>query len=194
MTHNASEFARPRLLSQPVAGDETARQLAALGARDPNEWTALFEQHRDLVFRAALAQLGEREAAEDVTGQVFLEAIEGIRRYRDRGRPLSAWLLTIARHRCLDAVRKRKRDETLAARQTADVQPPVVPHSLLALEALTREQREIIHLRFVEDLSIEEAARVSGRTPGAVKALQHRALRQLRAQLESNTTQGKGHA
>ena len=89
--NEASELARPRLLPRPIEEHETVSQLDALRARDPQAWTALFEDHRDLVFRSALAQTGARETAEDITGQVFLEAIEGIGRYRDRGRPLSAW-------------------------------------------------------------------------------------------------------
>ncbi|MGE3075853.1 MAG: RNA polymerase sigma factor [Dehalococcoidia bacterium] len=55
--------------------------------------------------------------------------------------------------------------------------------ALAALGELTPEQREVIHLRFVEDLPIHEVARLTGRSAGAVKSLQHRALRQLRSQL-----------
>jgi RNA polymerase sigma-70 factor (ECF subfamily) len=190
--NEASELARPRLLPRPIEEHETASQLDALRARDPQAWTALFEDHRDLVFRSALAQTGARETAEDITGQVFLEAIEGIGRYRDRGRPLSAWLLTIAKHRSLDAVRKRRR-ERAAALPIAGTDVPASDPALLALASLTVDQRQIIHLRFVEDLSIDEVARVTGRSAGAVKALQHRALHQLRSQLRPTQPQGQSH-
>ena len=190
--NEASELARPRLLPRPIEEHETASQLDALRARDPQAWTALFEDHRDLVFRSALAQTGARETAEDITGQVFLEAIEGIGRYRDRGRPLSAWLLTIAKHRSLDAVRKRRR-ERAAALPIAGTDVPASDPALLALASLTVDQRQIIHLRFVEDLSVDEVARVTGRSAGAVKALQHRALHQLRSQLRRTQPQGQSH-
>jgi RNA polymerase sigma-70 factor (ECF subfamily) len=190
--NEASELARPRLLPRPIEEHETASQLDALRARDPQAWTALFEDHRDLVFRSALAQTGARETAEDITGQVFLEAIEGIGRYRDRGRPLSAWLLTIAKHRSLDAVRKRRR-ERAAALPIAGTDVPASDPALLALASLTVDQRQIIHLRFVEDLSVDEVARVTGRSAGAVKALQHRALHQLRSQLRPTQLQGQSH-
>jgi RNA polymerase sigma-70 factor (ECF subfamily) len=185
--HDTSELARPRLLANASQPTETELFLQALRERDPAAWTRLFEEHQHIVYRAALAQVGERELAEDVTAQVFLEAIEGIRRYRDRGKPIGAWLMSIARHRSLDALRKRRRE----ARATPPPSPEGAAHVVVALDALERlttEQRQIMHLRFVEDLSIETVATLTGRSPGAVKSLQHRALRQLRAQL----TQAKG--
>ena len=180
-----SSFSIPK-----VAGQD---QLAALRSREPAAWTALFEQHRDLVFRLAFSQVGDRELAEDITGQVFLEAIEGIRRYRDRGSPLEAWLVTITRHRSLDALRKRRR-EAAAGVAPGPAAAPEVSAALEALAVLTADQREVIHLRFVEDLSIEQVASATGRTVGAVKSLQHRALRQLRAQLSDPPTGGNHHA
>lgn len=167
----------------PVVSDETAvRRLDALRQREPAAWSALFEENRDAVFRAALAQVRDRDLAEDITGQVFLEAIQGIRRYRDRGAPLVAWLLAIARHRSVDALRKRRREERTGLPPEQEPALTVNP-ALAVLGELTSEQREVIHLRFVEDLSIAEVAQLTGRSAGSVKSLQHRALRQLRAQL-----------
>ena len=179
---DTTELARPRLLTTARPPTELDLFIEALRSRETEAWTALFEEHRHLVYRAALAQVGERELAEDVTAQVFLEAIEGIGRYRDRGKPISAWLLAIARHRSLDAIRKRRRDGTTAT-APADTGHEPSTAALEALHVLTPEQREVVHLRFVEDLSIETVATMTGRSPGAVKSLQHRALRQLRAHL-----------
>lgn len=176
-----TELARPRLLTTASPPTEIDPFVEALRARETDAWTALFEEQRHLVYRAALAQVGERDLAEDITAQVFLEAIEGIRRYRDRGKPMSAWLLSIARHRSLDAVRKRRRVPPVLEPSSAP--PDTAAAALDALHILTPEQREVVHLRFVEDLSIETVATMTGRTPGAVKSLQHRALRQLRAYL-----------
>ena len=180
--NESSELAHPGIFSPTVPADAGSERIRALREREPAAWTALFEEHRDTVFRAALSQVGDRELAEDITGQVFLEAIEGIRRYRDRGAPLTAWLLAIARHRSVDALRKRRRDERAQAMPAPNPAFTANP-ALAALGQLTIEQREVIHLRFVEDLPLEEVARLTGRSAGAVKSLQHRALRQLRSQL-----------
>jgi RNA polymerase sigma-70 factor (ECF subfamily) len=179
--------------SLPRHADERVDWVQPLRDRDPVAWTAVFEEHRDFVFRSALSQVGDRELAEDITGQVFLEAIQGIHRFRDRGTPFSAWLLTIARHRSLDALRKRRRDERTPL--LFESHEAAADSSVLeALSLLTPEQREVIHLRFVEDLPIEQVARMTGRNAGAVKSLQHRALRRLRTQLDSHSLGGRTHA
>lgn len=163
-----------------------AALLAALRQKDPAAWTTLFEGHRQLVFRAALAQLRDRSLAEDVTSQVFLEAVEGIDRYRDRGKPIAAWLLTIARQRSLDTLRKQRRVPQTRLSVDGTWALTTAP-ALEALDVLTSDQREVMHLRFVEDRTVEEVAALTGKTTAAVKSLQHRALRQLRARAERRT-------
>ena len=169
-----------------------ASELARLKARDQQAWTALFEATHELVYRAALSQVGDPHLAEDVMAQVYLEAFRGISRYRDRGRPITAWLLAIARHRSLDAVRRRRRERRWWVRLVRGRTEPEAPEaegvgsaSLLhpAFATLTPEQREVLHLRFVEDLSIEEIALLTGRSANAVRQMQFRALRRLRAAL-----------
>jgi len=169
-----------------VAG--TMSELDRLRAGDPEAWARLFEATHRAVYRAALVQVRDPHLAEDVMAQVYLEAFAGIRRYRDRGRPFAAWLLTIARQRAVDALRKRQRELRRLSTQTppaADEEVQLTESSVLlgALETLTPEQREVLHLRFVEDLSLEQTAAVMGRSVGAVKALQHRAILRLRAAL-----------
>lgn len=191
--NESSEWTLPGLHAPRGHKNERADWIRALRERDPAAWTAVFEEHRDFVFRSALSQVGDRELAEDITGQVFLEAIQGIHRFRDRGTPFSAWLLTIARHRSLDALRKRRRDERTPL--LLESHEAAADSSVLeALSLLTPEQREVIHLRFVEDLPIEQVARMTGRNAGAVKSLQHRALRRLRTQLDSHSLGGRTHA
>jgi RNA polymerase sigma-70 factor (ECF subfamily) len=103
---------------------------------------------------------------------------------------LAAWLLTITRHRSLDALRKMRRDQSTALEATAGTWAMTAAPALDALGDLTVEQREVIHLRFVEDQTIEDIARITGRSQAAVKSLQHRALRQLRARIEKNKAGG----
>ncbi len=169
----------------PASATATNLEIELLKKRDSNAWANLFEREHPLVFRAVLAQAGNHQAAEDITAQVFLEAMEGIGRYRDRGKPFRAWLLAIARHRSLDWHRRRHRED-----HEVDFEPATAgPESELsvALEAmalLTPEQRQVVHLRFVEGYPIEDVARLVNRSPGAVKALQHRALDRLRTILQ----------
>ncbi len=172
--------------TQQAETPEEAR-LAALRCKDTLAWTALFEEHRHLVFRAALAQVRDQQLAEDVTSQVFLEAVEGIGRYRDRGKPIAAWLLAIARQRSLDVLRKQRRQARTGFVPVEGAWAMTTAPAFEALDILTPEQREVMHLRFVEERSVEEVASLTGRSTAAVKSLQHRALRQLRARTERRT-------
>lgn len=178
------------LLRATVAPTRPATQTAAdvqeverLKRRDPVAWSALFEREHPLVFRTVLARVGDRVVAEDITGQVFLEAIEGVGRYRDQGRPIVAWLLGIARCRTVDHFRKRGREVGAAIEPSVAGPDANLQVALTYLGRLTTEQREVVELRFVEDYSLEEVARLTGRSVGAVKALQHRALARLRTML-----------
>ena len=140
-----------------------------------------------MVFRAVLAQVGNRAVAEDIAGQVFLEALEGIRRYRDRGRPIAGWLLAIARHRSIDWLRREGRLQTAEVPEQA-VEDAAIGEALAleALALLTPEQREVVFLRFVQGHPLKDVARLTNRSTGAVKALQHRALQQLRNILDAD--------
>ena len=173
-----------------VAAPEYAAEVsetALLKRRDHAAWSAMFEREHPLVFRAVFAQVGDRPIAEDITAQVFLEAIEGIGRYRDRGRPIAAWLHSIARHRSTDWFRKKRRETSEMVEPAVDGPEERLEVALAALSMLTSEQREVVHLRFVEDLSLEEVAAVTGRSLSAVKAMQHRALARLRTILGEET-------
>jgi RNA polymerase sigma-70 factor, ECF subfamily len=161
-------------------------ELTELKRRDTAAWSALFEREHPVIFRSVLSQVGNRAVAEDITAQVFVEAIEGIERYRDRGRPIVAWLFSIARFRCADWFRRRGRESVLedAPEPAVDGPDASLTVALAALSELTPEQREVIHLRFVEGRPLEEVGQMTGRSAGAVKALQHRALARLKNILE----------
>lgn len=167
-----------------------ATDIERLRARDPDAWSQLFESTHREVYRAALIQVRDPHIAEDIMAQVYLEALTGIARYRDRGRPILAWLLAIARHRALDTMRKRRRN-LIGLTPTQELQsalPEDRSLSLLhALSELTPAQREVLHLRFVEERSLEQVAALTGRSVGAVKALQHRAILRLRAKLDDSS-------
>lgn len=165
---------------RPSAGAETPVELDCLRRREAEAWSALFERDYPLVFRVVLARVGNHAVAEDIAAQVFLEAMEGIGRYRERGKPLTAWLLAIARHRSLDWFRKRGREQGRAIEPSTDGPEAGLNVALEALALLTGDQREVVHLRFVEGYALEEVAQLTGRRVGAVKSLQHRGLERLR--------------
>ena len=159
-------------------------ELDHLRNRDGLAWSRLFEREHPFVYRLALAQVGDRAAAEDIAGQVFLEALEGIARYRDRGLPIRAWLLARTRNRAVDWHRRQRDEPAPQENLVAPAAPSAeLTEALEAMALLTPEQREVMHLRFVEGYQLDEVAKLTKRTTGAVKALQHRALERLRTML-----------
>ena len=122
---------------------------------------------------------------EDLLGEVFLQVARDLPRFQGDDDDLRRWVFTIAHHRVVDAGRRRRRRPQLADAPVPDSAAPPSPEApdaelLAALSALTPDQREVVVLRFVADLPLEDVARVLRRRVGAVKALQHRALENLR--------------
>lgn len=124
---------------------------------------------------------------EDLLGEVFLQVARDIGRGRFEGdaAALRRWVFAIAHNRVLDARRRSARRPVVVDGALPDVvgpagvPEPVDPALLTALESLTPDQREVILLRFVADLSLEDVAKLTKRAVGAVKALQHRGLENL---------------
>lgn len=121
---------------------------------------------------------------EDLLSEVFLQVARSLPRYRGAEEDLRRWIFTIARNRVIDDRRRRRVRPVIEGRAVPDLpaideSEAVDPALLAALERLTPDQREVVVLRFVSDLSLEEAAKVTGRSVGAVKTMQHRALAQL---------------
>jgi RNA polymerase sigma-70 factor (ECF subfamily) len=131
---------------------------------------------------------------DDVLGEVFLQVTRDLPRFDGDQASLRRWVFAIAHNRIVDHHRRRHRRPRLVpaseseGAELADTRP--VDHQLLdpvlvdALRTLTPEQRDVVVLRFVADLSIAEVAQLMGRRPGAVKALQSRALARLATMLQ----------
>ncbi|MFN0094775.1 MAG: RNA polymerase sigma factor [Dehalococcoidia bacterium] len=169
-------------LAAPLARTPVS-EVDRLKARDADAWSAVFEREYPLVYRSVLARTRNGAVAEDVASQVFVEAIAGIDRYRERGRPIGAWLMTIARNRAADWFRKQQRERGSEVEPTAAGPEAGLTIAVDALGRLTADQREVVHLRFVEGFALEEVAARTGRSVTAVKALQHRAIARLRTVL-----------
>lgn len=152
------------------------------------DW-AWAEIYRDLA-PPVLAFIRARGAAEpeDLTGEVFVQIVRDVRRFSGDERDFRAWCFTIARHRLIDEGRRRsRRPVDLAADAGADVADAgdVAGDALEAItegrvrrliECLAPDQRDVLLLRILGDLEVAEVARVVGKSPGAVKALQRRGL------------------
>ncbi len=135
------------------------------------------------------------EEVDDVTSEVFLAAFAGIRRFEGDGARFRSWLFTIAHHRGVDGLRgqiKAGERETYMRDLDRRTVPSAEDSSFerlqsdevrVALAALTPEQRDVVLLRFVADLSLDEVAAITGRNTGAVKQLQRRGIQQLRRHL-----------
>ena len=161
--------------------------------RDEEAFAMLYEEHFDKIYRYVTLKIGDQAEAEDLTQQVFLKALQSISSFRWKGIPFSAWLFRIAHNQVVDYFRKKKRyataplheslagngiDPQLAAEQNLDIE-----QLLSATKRLTGAQREVISLRFSGELSIDEVAKIMGKSQGAVKALQHSAIVALRKAL-----------
>ena len=123
---------------------------------------------------------------DDLLGEVFLQVARSLPRFRGEGdEELRRWVFTIARNRVIDDARKRSRRGRLSrlsppAEEAAPPDDdPIDPELLRAMGTLTPEQREVLALRFIADLSLEAVAGITGRTTGAVKTMQARGLANL---------------
>ena len=161
--------------------------------RDQEAFTQLYEENFDKIYRYIVLRIGNKTEAEDMTQQVFLNALKSISSFKWKGVPFSAWLFRIARNQVVDYLRKKAKQATapldeslvssdsnpeLAAEHSLDIE-----RMLLATKQLTAAQREVISLRFAGELPIAQVAKVMGKSEGAVKALQHSAIVALRKTL-----------
>jgi len=134
--------------------------------------------------------------ADDVLSEVFLQVARSLPRFRGDEDHLRAWVFAIARNRVVDGHRRRASRPVVADVPVPDRAAPPATEPLdvelaAALAQLTPEQREIVALRFVADLPLEEVAAITGRTEGAVKSMQHRALAQLARILTASVSAGE---
>lgn len=171
-------------MATPEALDE--QTLVEAAQADPARFLDLYERHFHRVWAYVIRRTANR--AEDVTSEVFRRALENLRGYEWRGTPFAAWLLRIAAnalaHRWEKAGRESSDPPPEATDPDADLERSAVLFQLV--ERLPDVQRRVIELRYVEERSLLETAEALGKTEGAVKQLQRRALEHLRAELEAS--------
>lgn len=165
---------------------------------DPDAFDGLYLLFADRVYRYLLARLGDVELAEEVTSQVFLRLIEKVHMYRiapnDNVAIFSAWLYRMSYNKMVDILRARRRANLVDLKHAErvpgggsmeDVHSRLDNEEIFGkLQLLNEQQREVLILRFIEEMSIAETAHTMQKSEGAIKALQHRALASLRRYLQ----------
>jgi RNA polymerase sigma-70 factor (ECF subfamily) len=180
---------------------EDERQLVEAAQRDPSQFAALYERHVGRVYAFVFVRVHDRDVAEDLTADVFHKALKNLGGFEWRGAPFGAWLIRIAANAVADRRRRPSREASSApdARDALEaLQAPEVPGALddfedrarlyRCVDELPEPQRTVIVERFAHERSLREVAAKLGKSEGAIKQIQLRALRTLRTRMEG------GHA
>ena len=171
----------------------TAADLVGARRREPAAVTRLYSAYAPALFRFFLAAVGDRPTAEDLTGDVFKSAIDGLPRFHGPVEALGGWLFRIARHDLSDYRRRQARNRVQPLDDLLEevlVGGAVDPEELAldrvegdrvlaALRQLTPDQRQVLLLRLVADRTASEVAGILNKSTEAVKQLQHRGLASL---------------
>ena len=164
--------------------------------RDRAAFATLYRRYLDRVYGYCFYLLGDHHDAEDATERTFVAALASLDRFRDEGASFRSWLFRIAHNQLANALRARGRQraspldavgEPVAAGADPARMAGVADDARrlrAAVAALSEDRRQVIVLRFLDGLSAREIGEVLGRSEGAVRVLQHRALRELAAMLD----------
>jgi RNA polymerase sigma-70 factor (ECF subfamily) len=179
-----------------IDGEEKLIESAVRG--DASAFGALYDHYQSMIYRFVVVKVGSREEAEDITHHVFLSAWQKIEAYKDRGYPFSSWLYQIARNLVIDHYRAKKNDISLEKIDPESSIFPSVAHFDLslklrvekvhvAIKELKPDYQDVIIMRFVEDLSLKETAAILKKSEGAIKLIQHRAIKELKSKIGDTT-------
>ena len=166
------------------------RLLIEAARRDPACFAELYENNFDRVYAFLARRVGSRDEAEDLTAEVFHQALASIARFEWRGLPFVAWLLGIAANVLADRWQRSARQPEVAVdtEEIVGADEQIEQRAMMAqlVEGLPQDQRVVIIRRFVEQKSLREIAEELERSEGAVKQLQLRALENLRSRMRSH--------
>ena len=179
--------AMPETKLKAVELDTDERSLIEAAQRDPRYFAELYENNFDRVYAFVVSRVFDRSEAEDLTAEVFHQALVNIAQFEWRGAPFVAWLLRIASNAIADRWQRRSRHPEVSDNelQEAGAEDGIERRVMLAqlLEDLPADQRLVLERRFLGQRSIRDIAAELGRSEGAVKQLQFRALQTLRARM-----------
>jgi RNA polymerase sigma-70 factor, ECF subfamily len=180
----------------PVRANNAQIRALVLRAQqgDRNALEELYLLHFDRIYSYLHMSVGNRHDAEDLTTQTFLKMLESIGKFRFRAAPFSAWLFRIAHNLAMDHFRAARRwqPEEEVPEPVGDEEPSAEAQAfqsigrqgmLTLIEDLSPEQQQVLTLKFVFNFPNADVATILGKTEGAIKSLQHRALVSLQKQL-----------
>jgi len=175
------------------------RLLIEAAQKDPSRFAELYEGNFERVYAYVARRVGSRDAAQDVTAEVFHAALANLGSYQWRGVPFAAWLFRIAANAISDRWHSAAREQgkKLAPDEPAHAEVSIEEVEECArlfrlVEKLPVEQRRVVQMRFAEEKSIREIAVALRKTEGAIKQLQFRAFETLRAQVNKKTGEAHG--
>lgn len=163
---------------------------------DKDAFGQLYDKYIDAIFRFVLFKVSRKEDAEDITHQAFLKAWQNVPKYKDKGHPFSSWLYRIARNLVIDFYRTAKRDLELdeapdeALSERSDMGAVLDTTALatltrVSLKDLDDIQESVLVMKFVNEMTNREIAEAIGKSEGAVRVIQHRALKKLKTNLQA---------
>ncbi len=164
---------------------ERERLLIEAAQKDPSRFAELYESNFERVYAFVVRRVQDRTEAEDLTAEVFQHALANLSRFEWRGVPFAVWLYRIAANAIADRWRRKAThaaepisEDHLDSSSWQDIERRAVLFQLV--NSLPEDQRSVIIQRFVEQKSIRDIAQQFGRSEGAIKQLQYRALESLR--------------
>ena len=173
-----------------VEKDTGERLLIEAAQRDPTRFAELYEQNFERVYACIAARVRNRDEAQDLTAEVFHQALAGISHFEWRGAPFVTWLLGIAANILADRWERASKQPEVQTdeREHAGTDDKVEQRAMLfqLVDSLPDDQRHVVLRRFVDERSVREIAQELGRSEGAVKQLQFRALQNLRTRIRSS--------
>lgn len=186
------------LPAHPGPADPDLADVRAAQA-DRASFAVLYRRYLDPVYGYCFYLLGDHHDAEDATERTFLAALGAVDRFRDEGATFRAWLFRIAHNQVANVLRARSRHRTDPLEglpEPAAADDPALLAGIAddvrrlrsAVASLADDRRQVVILRFVDGLTAREIGDVLGRSPGAVRVLQHRALRELARTLGLRTS------
>ncbi len=176
---------------------ESTSLLRRVRGGDETALTRAYDEYAPGIYRYAYRLTGHRATAQDVVSDTFRRLLAALRNGGGPTDHLSAWLYRVAHNLVVDGFRRQPEDAPVPLQNAPEIPVPsraegrmeheeAVAAARAALAKLTPLQQQVIALRFLEGLSIRETAEITGKTEGAVKALQHRGTNSLRRILEDD--------
>ena len=186
--------------------EEDRKLVADAQGGDTEAFAQLYDRHVDAIYRYVLLRVPTQEQAEDITEDVFLRAWQNLGQFRPE-RPILHWLYRIAHNRVVDEHRRKAQHNASldamneAGQQFASSQPDplrtAISHEEIgnlrtAMSTMKDDEQTLLTLRFIENMSFRDIANILGKSEGACRVLQHRALKKLAQKLQAKELRPQG--